>query len=296
VHDPIDASFPFRWDLVNPDQLGSMLAGVDEPNLWFMQDLVKCAATVLARSGNGDLFFVGRSLDSMFDLLSGALAGIPAHTRVARLPFSFQRQAVQVRRYKWQRVPLSVHQRAAARHLLSSLGVTPQALARRSRPATFVDVVDAGSTFTDLFALLDDWIVETREPRDVIRKKLRFVGVTVRGATSPKTWRWHQHVSWTRRLPARAVVNVSLDPVVWSYFGDHQTKLTRSLRPERWLAMEDGPSRDERTRQALAEAVAVVSYGRSSPGRQAVSRAIDGEPALDQPWLRSLVRHLNSAT
>ncbi|RZU49300.1 hypothetical protein EV385_1042 [Krasilnikovia cinnamomea] len=267
-----------------------MLEGTAEPDLWFMPDLVQCAGRVVARSGNGDLFFVGRSLDSMFDLLSGALADLTAPNLVARAPFSFQRQAGQPRRSKW-----TADQQAAARRLLGSIGITPRALARRSRPATFVDVVDAGGTFADLFALLDEWIVESREPWEVIRKKLRFVGITVRRATSPKTWRWQQHASWTRRLPARAVVNVSLDPEVWSYFGDYQTKLTRSFRPDRWLAAEEGPRRDERTRQALAEAVAVVSYGRGSEGRRALARAIDGEPALAQPWLRSLVRQLNSA-
>ena len=50
---------------------------------------------------------------------------------------------------------------------------------------------------------------------------------------------------WTADLSSRAVVNVSLDPGTWSYFGDHQTKLTRSFRPERWLAEADGPDRDD---------------------------------------------------
>jgi hypothetical protein len=69
-----EESQPFRWDLVTPDQLGSLLVGTAAPDLWFLDDLVACAGKVLARSGNGDLIFVGRSLDSMFDLLGGALA------------------------------------------------------------------------------------------------------------------------------------------------------------------------------------------------------------------------------
>ncbi|MDT5034034.1 MAG: hypothetical protein QOC94_4205 [Actinoplanes sp.] len=181
-----------------------------------------------------------------------------------------------------------------ARRLLTSLGITPQALARRDRPIAFVDVIAGGSTFGDLFTLLDEWIDESREPWDVIRKKLRFVGVTARRATSPKTWRWQQHASWTGRLPARAVVNVSLEPVIWSYVGNDQPKLTRTFRPDRWRVTDDGPNRDERTRIALAEAAAVVSYGRSNQGRRALARAIEGEPALSQAWLRSLVRQLNA--
>jgi hypothetical protein len=45
----------------------------------------------VARSGGGELVFVGRSLDSMFDLLSGALADAGGTVRLSRLPFSFQR-------------------------------------------------------------------------------------------------------------------------------------------------------------------------------------------------------------
>jgi hypothetical protein len=113
----------------------------------------------------------------------------------------------------------------------------PHGLARRDRPVTFVDVVHGGATFTELFELLRAWIDEDHRSWPVIRRKLRFVGATSRKKTSPNTYRWQQHAAWTRQLPSRAVVNVSLDAWVWSYFGDHQVKLTRSYRPDRWLAV-----------------------------------------------------------
>jgi hypothetical protein len=69
-------------------------------------------------------------------------------------------------------------------------------------------------------------------------------------------------------------------------------KLTRSLRPDRWTAEAEGPGRDERTRQALAEAAALVAYGRSPAGRHAVARAIGRDPALRHSWLRTLVTDL----
>ncbi|RPF21695.1 hypothetical protein EDD34_2327 [Myceligenerans xiligouense] len=127
----------------------------------------------------------------------------------------------------------------------------------------------------------------------MIRTKVRFVGVTSREKTSPKTWRWHQHAGWTDALPADAVVNVSLDPYAWSYFGDYQTKLHRSFRPKDWTADIDGPGRDEKTRAALAQAVGIVRYGRSKEGRQALARAMTSEPAIAESWLRTLVTHLN---
>lgn len=288
-------SLPFRWDLIAPDQLGSLLVGTASPDLWFLDELVACAGKVLARSGNGDLVFVGRSLDSMFDLLSGAIADSHGQRRVRRLPLSFQRPGVGSWR-RWRRRPLTSAEQAAARRVLAAVDLFPHGLARRDRPVTFVDVVHGGATFTELFELLRTWIDDDRQSWPVIRRKLRFVGVTSRTKTSPNTYRWQQHAAWTRQLPSRAVVNVSLDAWVWSYFGDHQVKLTRSYRPDRWLADADGPDRDEHTRQALAEAAALVAYGRSRPGRQALARAVGPEPALAQPWLRSLVTKLNNSS
>ena len=155
---------PFRWDLVTPDQLGSLLDGVEEPDLWFLDELVTCAGKVLARGGDARLVFVGRSLDSMFDLLSGAVPD-----RVTRLPLSL--------------AGLTEAHIPRAREVLTEHGITPPVLAREA--VTFVDVVSQGSTFSKLFSLLDNWIVDTREPWNVIRRHLRFVGVTWAKHTSP---------------------------------------------------------------------------------------------------------------
>jgi hypothetical protein len=44
---------PFRWDLVRHDQLGTLLDGTGKPDLWFLDELVPCAASVLARCDDG---------------------------------------------------------------------------------------------------------------------------------------------------------------------------------------------------------------------------------------------------
>jgi hypothetical protein len=278
---------PFRWDLIRPDQLGSLLDGTPAPDLWFLDSLVECAGKVVARCGGGDLVFVGRSLDSMFDLLSGALSGTDAPVRLSRLPLSFARPF-------WG--PLTIAERAQARRILAGMGLAPGALARRDVPVAFADVVSQGSTFGDLFAQVRQWVDDEHAQWDVIRSKVRFIGVTPRKKTSPSTFRWQQHAAWTRELPAASVVNVSLDQFAWSHFADYQVKLHRSFRPKHWVAEADPPGRDEKTRQALAEAVALVAYGRSPQGRRALARAMGREPALSKAWVRSLVTHLSSGS
>lgn len=287
----VEPAVPFRWDLITPDRLGTLRDGVDPPPLWFIDHLIICAGQVVARSGNGDLVFVGRSLDSMFDLLGGALEATGWSNRLHRLPLSF---AVAGRRVgdQWRPGRISHSQREQARHILADLGLSPYALARRDRPATFIDVVDGGSTFTRLYGLLRAWIADEREPWSVIRRNLRFIGVTSRTKTSPNTFRWQQTAEWTRDLPARSVLNVSLDRIVWSYLGNSQVKLTRTFRPDNWLADADGPQRGEHTAAALAEALAIVEHGRTRPARKALAQAMTGEPSLAETWLRSLVVQL----
>lgn len=284
VPSTLEPNPPYRWDLVTPDQLGSMLRGNGRPNLWFLNELVACAGKVVARSGHGDLVFVGRSLDSLFDFLGGAFAEIDRDAGPRRAPFSFARDLAR---------RLTPAEHAQARRVLAEVGVDPHSLARRTRPVTFVDVVHGGSTFTELYTLLRAWIDEDRGAWPVIRRKLRFVGVTCRTKTSPNAFRWQQHAAWTSQLPRPAVVNVSLYPHVWFYLAGGQPKLTRSYRPESWLTDGEGPRHDDETRGALAEATALVRYGRSAEGRHALARAMAGEPTLREPWLRALIGELN---
>ncbi|MFC6081734.1 hypothetical protein [Sphaerisporangium aureirubrum] len=273
---------PFRWDLVRRDQLGTLLDGVPEARPVFLEELVECAAKILARSGDGDLRFVGRSGDSVFDLLSGALAGTARRDRVRLLPFSYRYDD-----------PLLPHEVRQLRVNLEAMGVCPYRLARRTRPMVFTDLVCDGRTFANLYGLLRDWIADEREPWEVIRLKLRFLGATSRKRTSPKTWRWWQQAAWPRDLPRSAVTNVSIPGALWHYLGDCQHKITPSFRRTLW---DDEtvtvPRHDEKATAALAEAAALVELGRTREVRAAMARHLAAEPAFSEPWLRTLTLEL----
>lgn len=275
---------PFRWRLVEPDQLGALLDGIGEPSLWFADELVECAAKVLARCGDGELFFVGRSADSVFDLLSGALNETSWRDRLHQLPLSL---------FGVDGQHLSVTEVRQLRANLADCGITADALARRKHPVVFVDLVYRGSTFENLFHVLSEWVEQDNAQWDVIRLKLRFLGITWRAKTSPNTWRWHQHADWVNELPKRAIRNVSLDGAVWSYFGDSQPKMTPSFRRTLWSSEGvNAPRHSDTVRTALAEAAAIVDHGLSASTRSEIIRHLVKEPAISEPWLRNLVTEL----
>nr|WP_260408568.1 hypothetical protein [Planomonospora venezuelensis] len=256
--------------------------GRPEDELPYLPELIECAAEVLARSAGGDLYFAGRSADGVHDLLSGALARTSHRDRLHLLPFScrFEEplQAAEVRRLRVD---------------LEGLGITPYGLARRRRPVVFADLVYGGATFANLYGLLRDWIGDERENWDVIRLKLRFLGITSRRKSSPNTWRWWQEASWTGDLPRRAVAGVSVEPWLWSYLGNEQHKITPSFPRALWSDEAAAvPRRDEEALSALARAAGLVERGRGRKAREALARRVAAEPAFAEPWLRSLVLEL----
>ncbi|WDZ92599.1 hypothetical protein [Nocardiopsis sp. HUAS JQ3] len=276
-----EPNLPFRWDVAGGDQLGSLTEGHDHEPL-YVEELTECAARVLARSADGDLYFVGRSPDSLFDLLSGVLSDTPYRERLRRLPLSL---------YGYEGRGLTPAERAQLRTNLTASGITPRSLAARGRPLVFVDLVLHGSTFGNLHENLRDWIEDERAAWNVIRRRVRYLGVTLREKTSPNTWRWQQNADWTHELPASAVRNISVPGWLWKHLGNDQPKTTASFRRTLWADPSvTEPRHDKKALCALSTAVHLVERGRTREVREHVHRVLTGEPAFREPWLRDLAR------
>jgi hypothetical protein len=87
--------------------------------------------------------------------------------------------------------------------------------------------------------------------------------------------------------------NVSIEPLLWGLLGNRQPKIQPPFRQGSWddpaVAV---PRRDDGTRTALAEAVALVEGGRSQPTRRRLARVVTAEPAISSRWLRALATEL----
>jgi hypothetical protein len=284
---------PFRWTLsahggACPDAIGSLTEGHEDtrPGAWFLGELTACTAKVLARSDGADLRFLGRSLDSMYDLLTGALEHRTHRDALRRLPVSCPDDS------RWSAAELR-----RFREHLAAAGLEPYALARRKRPLALVDVVAYGRSFGTLHRVLAAWIEESREPWPVIRRKLRYIGVTSRGSTSPHHWRWQQapESAWVRTLPAGSVLNVSLEHRMWTLLADAQPKVTRSFPHWHWFAEGAGrPEHHDGLGSALAMARALVEAGRGRAVREELIRLMAREPGFGGREQRALALALRS--
>ncbi|GIG70631.1 hypothetical protein [Phytomonospora endophytica] len=271
---------PFRWDLTLPDRLETLPSDDGGPPPW-ADAITACAAKVLARAGDGDLCFVGRSADSVHDLLAGALRETSWSGRLRRLPVSLGR-------YRHS----EEHERRRLREIMAARLPAPADMAR-GRDLCFVDIVAEGGTFGDLHTALDQWITDERANVPVIRRKLRFLGLTVERHTSPNTWRWWQHAAWARKLPASAIVNVSIDGHLFHHLGGGQPKTNPSHQVTGWWdETVTTPPRDENSWKGLGLAVRYTEHGALAPTRAALARGIEAEPAVREAWARGLAREL----
>jgi len=268
---------PFRWNVARREQLGRLLAGAYDGDCWWRQDeFQQCCAKVLAYSGGRRLFFVGRSLESMFDYLSGALCDTSWVNRLNLFLFSMRFTHV-------DQPALN-----AIRDYMRELGLDPRSIAQSA--VTFADLVWSGETFSNLIGLLRDWCAEDGMDWQGVRRSIRIIGVTSRTKTSPNTWRWQQHSEAVRALPAGAVKNVSLEPRLWGYLGDTQAKATPAYNPRRWGDVDvTHPDHKEKYLAGLQEAWNIFEDGRTPESRRSLTRWMTQTTGMQYEWFRNLL-------
>jgi hypothetical protein len=286
------SALPFRWKLADRPRLGALLQGRRE---WLdsgtFEQLRECSVRVVAAAADGDLVFVGRSPESIFDYLTGVLSDTSWSDRAVLLNISMRYEsAEQLARTHPQAL-------AAIRTQLAAVGLSPAELARCARPKVFVDLVYGGSTFGHLLGLLEHWAAATGVDVAAVRRRIRFVGITVRTKNSPNTWRWYQQVEWCRRVSRSALRSVSVAYGLWTYLGDYQKKVARWHPPARWDAEDASlPPRDEDALEALRLAHRIHERGRGREERSRFAAALAAQPQLREPSVRRLVLELRSTS
>jgi hypothetical protein len=280
---------PFRWDVRRREQLGRLLQAPPPARpYWYiptrfrelLPEVRACAARVVARAGDARLVFVGRSPENLFDYLTGALADTPWADRCDLLSVSLQVGT------EWVSAPAL----RALRRQHAALGLHPAAIAAAPRPIAFVDLVSSGGTFGKLSAFLLSWARDEGVDVNAVRRRLRWIGITIREKNSPNTWRWFQRVDWAKDYPRGALRGVSVDWWFWSWLGNHQSKTMRSNGYEHWGTENlAGPEHAPERLEALRVAYKIHEKARTRGERERFVAELVQRQEMREPWLRSLV-------
>lgn len=277
---------PFRWNVARHNELGSLLDG-PRADIYpgFVTDLRTLAALLIARSGPGQIVFVGRSLESVFDYLSGILAGVGAAPPVTLLQVSFsscrdiEREAA--------RSPDAV---GGLTGYMGVEGLSAAAIARAPERIFFADVVSTGGTFGTLVALLRLMCRTEGEDWHAVERRIGFTGIVDARKTSPNTRRWWQHETWVQTLTKPRISNVSIPRHMWGFLADSMEKVTPSHVAWRWADPRVAwPDRGDDRLKALRRAVWLYDLGRLRGERARLADELARLPEMRQAWLRRLV-------
>jgi hypothetical protein len=275
---------PFRWNMASPRLLRRLGRGWTPAVPAHQQDrLLRCAASVLRAGGDSDLVFVGRSLESVYDLLSGALSRTTWYDRVQILQLS-------LRDLSPAEFPERCPQRAAslAGYFRACL-LTPRQIVERPRPVAFVDLVDRGSTFATLSRLLRFWSGGPAAWREV-RERLTWVAVL---SQTPPDGGAHWHPSRSQgaeEFDPEHVRRCFLNTQLWRYLADQQLKTTASYTPRRWGDASAGRAPKQSWFLCAARGARAL-YRQGEKSRHRIAALLD-EPPLPIAPIAELAREL----
>lgn len=283
---------PFRWNLAKREQIGD-LSHVSRPASYagYVDDLRVAAALVLARAGDSDLVFVGRSPECLFDYLSGLMDGVADAPSLTLLHFSAPSDPV-TELAKRHHVEL-----AALLDYFAAERIDPSSIASYGKQVRFIDVVSSGGTFGTLADYLHYWSDLQGADWNVVQRRIGFVGLTLQRHTSPNTRRWWQQQAWVAELPKTPITNVSVPGYFWGFIANNDEKVTPSHWLGRWAAREASEARRDEVRlRGLRLAIENYDRGRDRQERARFIRELTQLPEMRDAWLRSLVLRLRGVS
>lgn len=282
----VDAPIPFRWNVAKREQLGRLVGDGTWPPLPYLVELREASARVVARAGEADLVFVGRSAEKLFDYLSGIYGTAQPTSALTLFQLSH--------RDSWETGPSEMVWLGG---YLEAEGLLPSLIVKRTRPVRFVDLVAGGGTFRFVLALMRWWAKEEGVNWGQCARRIGFIGLTHRTKNSPNTWRWYQNPPWPSQIPRIPASSVSISPFLWDVLCNFAPKVTHSFPNRLWGTNEAAmPPRDERALLGLRLALSLYDTGSDPSERRRFAAALAQQHEFRAPYVRALSHTLKAAT
>ncbi|MEL6256433.1 MAG: hypothetical protein AAFR87_30805 [Bacteroidota bacterium] len=275
---------PFRWKVDKLNELGSLLDYSSvKLHSEFLRELIASSARILAFADNAYCYFVGRSPENYFDLLTGTFyehKNLRDRINLFQFSTGYSKFEELLSQNRSELESLFVYMR--------EIGLAPQQILSRKEKTAFIDLVYMGRTFRTLLSLYKYWTEREKENWPEVQKKMRIVGITERTKNSPNTWRWQQKVDWIELIGESRVKNVSISIGLWSYLGNHQSKTTSSHAPEKWGKSDtEIPQRSTYNREGLQIARKIFLLGQSKETKGELRQHMVNQNEMKYDWFKA---------
>ena len=293
---------PFRWNSANPNLIKRLKPGetqeLEEHNV---DRLIRCGASTL-RCGDFDFVFVGRSLEYLFDLLSGALARTTWYDRTQMLQMSVRgigtvdeiRRIIDERNARFRRLKRKQPDdrlQAFAKYL-EHCSLMPAQILNRDRPIAFVDVVAKGTTYALLCDLMKYYCEQTNADWQSIASRLHWIAVLpFNEGLEEEPWKPIDS-SWTSEFDRSQINTIELNTDLWFELVDGHFKTTVFYPPGHWgNAASAGPPPEAWGWHTYAARGSREMYRRGERSRTRLAHCLGESPEpIDE--IKSLVREL----
>lgn len=279
---------PFRWNISKKSEIGNLVSDIKitlEPE--FIEHLIDCSAKIISFTDNSELFFVGRSLENVFDFLSGAFENTSWKNKINIIQFSTRFSSLKDINKEFPEAIDKLYP------YFEKLNLSPEQIDIKDRKICFTDVVSRGGTFETLIKILNNWSNSINYDWNAVKRKIRITGVTIKKQTSPKTWRWQQQANWLNLIEKSKIKNVSAECFFWSHIANYQDKVTKSFSPDKW-GNEDVkyPSRSEDNLKGLKFALMMYELWNNDEIRDKFITKLIKRPAIKESWYKNLIKEL----
>ncbi len=283
--DNVDDLFPDRESVIY--QYGFDEKSID-PAIKFtkyIKDIIETSAKILNYCRDGDIFFIGRSPENIYDFLLGALDS----------PWKDRLHLVLISMAGYEDYnSLSSMQKSSIQSYLTNCGLHPQAIISRKRRTCLVDFVCRATTIDNFLLFMGKWVLEEKLSLGDMQSKIETILIQKQSdfkSSNNELYDAHyiNYYGWGKN-------SLHVFPVTDSFWldcCDNLEKITLSYVVDAWGDSEYIEAMNYPDHKGKEHAYVSYLYGQSKRGRKFLISHIIKQDSMRFLWFRSIISLLN---
>lgn len=251
----------------------------------YINDIIKTSAKILNYCRDGELFFIGRSPENIYDFLLGALDS-PWNEKLHLVLLSMEG-------YEDYKSLLS-GQKKAIQCYLTNCGLHPQTIISRKKRTCIVDFTCRATTIDNFLLFMEKWTLEEKLSLGCMQGKIETILIQKQSDfDSSKNELFDAHFINYYGWNKNSFHVIATDDSFWLDCCENLEKITLSYIVVQWGDEEYIEAMNLPDPKGKEHAYVSYSYGRSKHGRKLLISHLIKQHSMQFLWFRNLLSLLN---